>query len=155
MPQPLPCARSVGTTPTPLPRPGVIWASDGRLTISVPIQIKRRSGRKLVALPNGEKRGPGWWADEPTPMQLALARGHWWLAMLKSGGVKSLRELAREEGVDSSYVSRMVNLTTLQWNRIETIILDHELNPAADRWGGFSATSGVPAITPGLYHPAG
>jgi len=34
--------------------PQVIPASDGRLAISVPIQIKRRSGRKLVALPTGE-----------------------------------------------------------------------------------------------------
>ena len=31
--------------------PNVIEASDGRLTLSVPIQIKRRSGRKLVTLP--------------------------------------------------------------------------------------------------------
>jgi hypothetical protein len=34
--------------------PEVVEASDGRLTLSVPIQIKRRSGRKLVTLPNGE-----------------------------------------------------------------------------------------------------
>jgi hypothetical protein len=33
--------------------------------------------------------------------------------MLESGGVKSLREIGRKEGVDSSYVSRMFNLTTL------------------------------------------
>jgi hypothetical protein len=33
--------------------------------------------------------------------------------MLTSGTVKSLREIARREGVHSSYVSRMVNLTTL------------------------------------------
>ena len=32
--------------------------------------------------------------------------------MLTSGGVTSLREIARREGVDNSYVSRMVNLTT-------------------------------------------
>ena len=31
--------------------PDVIAASDGRLTLSIPIQIKRRSGRKLVTLP--------------------------------------------------------------------------------------------------------
>ena len=60
-------------------------ASDGRLTISIPIQIKRRGGRKLVTLPNG---GPGMsrrWDSEPTPLQLALARGYRWLAMLESG----------------------------------------------------------------------
>lgn len=46
---------------------------------------------------------------------MALARGsvHRWLATLESGEAKSLREIATREGVDNSYVSRMVNLTTL------------------------------------------
>jgi hypothetical protein len=87
--------------------PNVIAASDGRLTISVPIQIKRRGGRKLVTFPGGEV-GARPWDAAPTPLQLALARGHRWLSMIESGVVKSLREIARKEGVDSSYVSRMV-----------------------------------------------
>ena len=33
--------------------------------------------------------------------------------MLESGEVKTLTEIAKREGVDNSYVSRMVNLTTL------------------------------------------
>jgi len=33
--------------------------------------------------------------------------------MLEPGQVQSLREIAWREGVDSGYVSRMVNLTTL------------------------------------------
>ena len=69
------------------------------------------------------------WDGEPTPL-LALARGHRWLAMLESGKVKSLRELARKEGVDSSYVSRMVNLTTLAPD-IVAVILDETLPPEA------------------------
>jgi len=93
--------------------PEVVEASDGRLILSVPIQIKRRSGRKLVMLPNGETAPPRPWDTEPTPLQLALARGHRWLAMLTSGEARSLREIAAREGVDNSYVSRMVNLTTL------------------------------------------
>lgn len=58
----------------------------------------------------------------PTPLQLALARGHRWLAMLESGKVKSLREIARKEGIDSSYVSRMVNLTTLAPDIVAAIL---------------------------------
>ena len=93
--------------------PDVIEASDGRLTLSVPIQIKRRSGRKLVTLPNGETIKPRPWDTATTPLQLALARGYRWLAMLESGEVKTMRELAAREGVDNSYVSRMINLTLL------------------------------------------
>ena len=42
--------------------------------LSVPIQIKRRSGRKLVTLASGETTLRPW-DGEPTPLQWALARG--------------------------------------------------------------------------------
>jgi hypothetical protein len=51
--------------------------------------------------------------DRSWPNPVALARGHRWLAMLESGETKSMKEIARREGVDDSYVSRIVNLTTL------------------------------------------
>ena len=104
--------------------PDVIEASDGRLTLSVPIQIKRRSGSKLVTLPNGETDKARPWDTAATPLQLALARGHRWLAMLESGEVKSLKEIATLEGIDNSYVSRMVNLTTLAPDIIAAILDD-------------------------------
>lgn len=105
-------------------RAPVVEASDGRLTLSVPIQIKRRSGRKLVTLPTGEALPVRPWDTAPTPLQLALARGHRWLALLTSGEVRSLREIARREGVDGSYVSRMVNLTTLAPDIVAAILYD-------------------------------
>ena len=55
--------------------PDILQTSDGRLTLSVPIQIKRRSGRKLVTLPNGETAPVRPWDAAPTSIQLALARG--------------------------------------------------------------------------------
>jgi hypothetical protein len=104
--------------------PDVIAPSDGRLTLSIPIQIKRRSGRKLVTSPNGETAKARSWDKAVTPLQLALARGHRWLAMLESGEVKSMREIAAREGVDNSYVSRMVNLTTLAPDIVAAILDD-------------------------------
>ncbi len=108
--------------------PNVIEASDGRLTLSVPIQIKRRSGRKLVTLPidpmTGETAKARPWDTATTPLQLALARGHRWLAMLESGEAKSLKEIAVREGIDNSYVSRMVNLTTLAPDIVAAILDD-------------------------------
>jgi hypothetical protein len=53
------------------------------------------------------------WDTEPTPLQQALARGHRWFVMLESGEVRSMKEIARRERVDDSYVSRMVNLNGL------------------------------------------
>jgi hypothetical protein len=108
-------------------RPEVIAASDGSLTVTVPIRIKRRGLRKAVTLPDGGVEARPW-DTTPTPLQLALARGHRWLAMLESGEASSLKEIARREGVDDSYVSRMVNLTTLAPD-IVAAILDETLPP--------------------------
>ena len=102
----------------------VIESSDGRITLSVPIQIKRRSGRKQMTLPNGQPGKPRPWDVAATPLQLALARGHRWLAMLESGKVKTMTEIAEREGIDNSYVSRMVNLTTLAPDIVEAILED-------------------------------
>jgi len=105
-------------------QPEVVAASDGSLTVTVPIRIKRRGLRKAVTLPDGEGLQLRPWDTEPTPLQLALARGHRWLAMLESGEVTSMKEIARREGVDDSYVSRMVNLTTLAPDIVAAILDD-------------------------------
>ncbi len=102
--------------------PEICQLSDGRLTLSVPIQFKRRSGRKQVTLPNGEPGKPRPWDMAATPLQLALVRGHRWLAMLESGKVKTMTEIAKREGIDNSYVSRMVNLTSLAPDIVEAIL---------------------------------
>ena len=44
--------------------------------------------------------------------------------MLESGEVTTLTEIARREGVDNSYVSRMVNLTTLAPDIVEAVLLN-------------------------------
>ena len=44
--------------------------------------------------------------------------------MLESGQVSSLREIAAQEGVDNSYVSRMINLTVLAPDIVEAILDD-------------------------------
>jgi hypothetical protein len=77
-----------------------------------------------VTLPNGEPGKPRPWDAAATPLQLALARGHRWLAMMESGEVKTMTELAKREGIDNSYVSRMVNLTTLAPDIVEAILLN-------------------------------
>ena len=64
-------------------------------------------------LPNGETAKPKAWYAKATPLQLALARGHQWLAMLESDEVKSFSEIAQRANIHNSYISRMVHLTCL------------------------------------------
>jgi hypothetical protein len=101
----------------------IVTCSDGRLMLNIPINIRRKSGVRVITLPNGE-RGKAGKTHEPTPIQQALARGHRWLAMLESGEVSTLRELALKEGVDNSYITRMVNLTTLAPEIVAAILDD-------------------------------
>ena len=62
----------------------------------------------------------------PTALQVALARGHRWLRMIESGNATNISAIAKTESVDRSYISRMVNLTTLA-PEIQAAILDETL----------------------------
>ena len=98
-------------------------SSDGVMSIRVPIKITRRGGCKVVKRPSGELIGRPW-DQKSTVLQLALVRGHRWLRIFESGKVGSLKEIAKLEGIDASYVSRMINLTTLAPWVIEAILDD-------------------------------
>jgi len=103
--------------------PEIVPCSDDRLTLHIPIRIRHSNGCKKITLPNGEV-GMRLKPSKPTAMQRALARDHRWLVMLESGEVKNLRELAVREGVDNSYVSRMINLTMLSPYVVAAILDD-------------------------------
>jgi len=104
----------------------VVSASNGSMNVTIPIKIIRRGRRKAVTLPDGTSVQPRAWDNQPTQMQLALVRGHRWLAILESGNARNLAEVAEMEGMDRAYVSRMVNLTTLAPD-IVAAILDESL----------------------------
>ena len=112
---------------------------------SHPIQFKRRAGRRQITLPNNELGEPRPWGVAPTALQLALARGHRWHAMLESGQVCSFREIAAQEGVDNSYVSRMMNLTVLAPDIVEAILDD----ALPDHLTLFNIAVGPPALWEG------
>ena len=75
---------------------------------------------------NGDKSGDAIVLryGEPGSYKVMVVDGHRWLAMLESGEVKTLTEIAKREGVDNSYVSRMVNLTTLAPDIVAAILDD-------------------------------
>lgn len=120
----------------------MVVASNGGFNVTIPIKITRRGRRKAVLLPDGTVMQPRVWDSEPTPIQLALARGHRWLGMLESGKARNLTEVAAMEGMDRAYVSRMVNLTTLAPD-IVAAILDESL---PDHITLFDLASGTPLL---------
>jgi hypothetical protein len=105
--------------------PLVLRALDGSVSVSIPIRIRRYSGRSQIVVPQGISASMDE-ANPPTALQVALARGHRWLRLIESGKVANIAGIAKLENVDRSYVSRMVNLTTLAPD-IQAAILDETL----------------------------
>jgi len=105
--------------------PLMLRAQDGSVSVSIPIKVRRYSGRSQVIVPQGISAAVDG-VNTPTALQVALVRGHRWLRLIESGKVANLAGIAKLENVDRSYVSRMVNLTTLAPD-IQAAILDETL----------------------------
>ncbi|AXV82210.1 LacI family transcriptional regulator [Ralstonia solanacearum] len=103
----------------------VLRTDDGGITVSIPIRVRRYSGRRQVVVPQGIATTLGE-TRAPTALQVALARGHRWLRQIESGQARNIVELADREKIDRSYVSRMINLTTLAPD-IQAAILNETL----------------------------
>ncbi len=102
-------------------------ASDGHtITVRVPMTFRRFGGRKLVIAPEGDEVP----APEPpeldNPLIRALARAFRWRRQLEDGTRKSLGDIARAENISSSYVTRILRLSTLAPDIVESI-LDGEI----------------------------
>lgn len=99
-----------------------VAASDGGMTLNIPIALRRRSGRRVVIPQGSEFESKSRTRTGATPLQLALARGHRWLRMLEAGEAVSMSEIARREGADHSYVARHINLTLLAPDIVAAIL---------------------------------
>jgi len=92
------------------------------LVVQVPLRIKRRGGRKEIIAPdNGTSNLPPR-SRTNEPLALMIARAHRWQSLLESGRYASIRELALDVGVDNSYMARVLRLTLLAPDIIESIL---------------------------------
>jgi len=111
--------------PAALDRPR-LCEKDGRLVIHIPMQFRRRSGRKEILMPAGsDKRHPG---EAPIykPLAVAIARAHRWQELLSRGRFESISELAAAVGIDRGYVRRLLSLTLLAPDIIAAILAGNE-----------------------------
>jgi hypothetical protein len=102
-------------------------ADNGNLKIHIPMLIRRMRGRKMVIAPQAlDGEIPGAAVPVQAAVIQALARAFSWAEILETGQVKSISELARNLAVDSSYVTRVLKLTTLAPDIVEAIINGEE-----------------------------
>jgi hypothetical protein len=91
------------------------------LTVHMPLKLHKRGGRKLVVSPDGVISHPGR-AQIDNTLVKALARAHRWQNLIENGTHASIAEIARAEGINDSYVSRLMRLTLLAPDLVEAIL---------------------------------
>ncbi|MBT2746206.1 MULTISPECIES: LacI family transcriptional regulator [unclassified Lysobacter] len=99
----------------------VVQISNGDSVVRIPIQLRRRSGKRRL---RPAKVQCAALSSELTALQAALARGYRWRDMLDHGEVASTKDIADSGNIDRSYVSRMINMTMLTPEIIESILDD-------------------------------
>ncbi len=99
--------------------------SDGRtITVRVPISIRKRGGQKIVLAPDGTERDPKILHCQQidNTMVKALARAFRWQEILENGTYSTVKEIAVGERINESYVSRVLRLTLLAPEIVESIV---------------------------------
>jgi hypothetical protein len=100
----------------------VLLTKDGRtLVVRVPLTLCKRGGRKLVVTPEGATWAPPRARIDST-ITKALARAFRWQKLLESGVYATVAEIAAAEGVNPTYVGRILRLTLLAPDIVEAIL---------------------------------
>ena len=88
------------------------------VTLHVPFRVAKHGGRKEMQLPEGAHR------PHRTDSSLikALGRAFRWKRMLDTGEFATIAELAEREGIAPSYVTRVLRLTLLAPDIVESIL---------------------------------
>jgi hypothetical protein len=91
--------------------------------VRIPISIRRRGGRKLVLAPNGQNlpRAPAS-RHIDNGIVKAIARAFRWREMLESGKYSTIREIAAAEKINEAYVGRVLRLTLLAPDIVESVL---------------------------------
>ena len=98
------------------------------VTVSVPLTIRRRGGRKQIIGPDGAVARPGDNGAGFVPVHgdpaliKALARGFRWRRMLEEGRYASISEMAKAEKIERGYLGSLLRLTLLEPKMVEAIL---------------------------------
>jgi hypothetical protein len=92
------------------------------MVVSIPISLRRQGGRKRVVTPADT---PAWSPPRTrvdSTIVKELVRAHRWRNMLESNLFASVRELAKAEKINESYLCRVLRLTLLSPTLTEAIL---------------------------------
>ena len=101
--------------------PGRTVSRDGgAIVVRIPVRFYRRNGRQMILTQGGEEGR----AEPETSGALAtaLARAYLWQEQIESGRYAGFEDLAAANGVDRTYVGRILRLTSLAPEIVEAIL---------------------------------
>ena len=117
---------------------------DGRtISVHIPITLRHQGGRKQVVTPADAAPWIPRAARIDSTLVKAAVRAHRWRDMLESGRYSTVRDLAKAESINESYISRVLRLTLLAPVIIQSILegqqpvgleLDGLLGPIPQNW---------------------
>jgi len=99
---------------------------DDGIVVNVPLVLKKRGGRKEVILPQAFASDSPMRPSHQEALVIAIARAHRWQKLLDEGKFESISDLAREIGLDVSFAARLLRLTLLAPDIVESILMGEE-----------------------------
>jgi hypothetical protein len=124
---------------------GPTLSRDGRtISVHIPITLRHQGGRKQVVTPADTAPWIPRTARVDSTLVKAVVRAHRWRDMLESGRHATVRDLAKAECINESYLSRVLRLTLLAPAIIQSILEGHQsadlqldalLGPLPLSWG--------------------
>ena len=108
---------------SPLDRKITVRRDGDQVIVSVPVKFYRRNGRQMILADCSDPESTSIDAALPNKALLAaIAKAYAWQEQLESGLFEGLEDIAKEHKVDRSYVGRMLQLTSLAPDIVESIL---------------------------------
>ena len=92
------------------------------LVVRIPMRFQRRGGRKRIVAPDGTEIVPSLKPQPDGTLLKALARAWRWQRLLDDGVYTSVTEISEAEGINKSYISRILRLALLAPDTVEAVL---------------------------------
>lgn len=102
--------------------PSIIRHDGQSLTVHVPMKFRKIGGCRRIITPDGAPVFAPARAAPDSTIAKALGRAYRWKKMMETGKHGSIADLAKAEKINESYLCRVLRLTLLAPDIVETIL---------------------------------